>query len=57
MHNPASELRRISIPRTPVHKGIRKGRAFTPGPYEAFSEETYRGLRSSQRRNTSRPLS
>jgi hypothetical protein len=26
MHDPASELRRISLPRTRVNKGLRKGR-------------------------------
>jgi hypothetical protein len=26
MHDPANELRRISLPRTSVNKGIRKGR-------------------------------
>jgi len=33
MHDPASELRRINLPRTPVNKGIRKGRGVVaPAP-------------------------
>jgi hypothetical protein len=46
MQDPASELRRISIPRTPVNKGKRKGRGSYAPALAPFSASKRYGIAS-----------